>query len=314
MSLPLFLLSVDLTRSRYFWGLAKIYNNIYPNSLSPFPSKTNVGSVPSILLCFCMFPSVPTKKTSSKTLHPKRTRWLHLFLHQFRKRSVGIPFKSIWVEKSGHLNRTAFPSWTWEQNIFDLLCIAGGVVVGSKYLGFQNRFLALFHWSHRPSKFKMFGIRALKKLEIRKLWDFEIVVISISFLKIVLGDLWIILFQYISPPQNLGPWKNVGPKPAGFFREGFPQSQPAPMPGISLKVDPDLREQLKSRCFFIQKWWNLPSLKLTNCTWKWMVGIRSFPFGARPIFRCYVNFRESNGFRVSFLGAGLKSTHLSFRW
>ena len=24
----------------------------------------------------------------------------------------------------------------------------------------------------------------------------------------------------------------------------------------------------------------LPSLKLTNDTWKWMVGIRSFPFGA----------------------------------
>ena len=28
----------------------------------------------------------------------------------------------------------------------------------------------------------------------------------------------------------------------------------------------------------------LPSLKLS--TWKWMVGIRSFAFGARPIFRC----------------------------
>ena len=27
-------------------------------------------------------------------------------------------------------------------------------------------------------------------------------------------------------------------------------------------------------------------LKLTARTWKWMVGIRSFPFGARPIFRC----------------------------
>ena len=30
---------------------------------------------------------------------------------------------------------------------------------------------------------------------------------------------------------------------------------------------------------------HLPSLKLTARTWKWMVGIRSFPFGARPIFR-----------------------------
>ena len=30
---------------------------------------------------------------------------------------------------------------------------------------------------------------------------------------------------------------------------------------------------------------NLPSLKLTNCTWQWMLGRRLFPFGARPIFR-----------------------------
>ena len=30
----------------------------------------------------------------------------------------------------------------------------------------------------------------------------------------------------------------------------------------------------------------IPSLKLTVRTWKWMVGIPSFPFGARPIFRC----------------------------
>ena len=29
----------------------------------------------------------------------------------------------------------------------------------------------------------------------------------------------------------------------------------------------------------------LPSLKLTVRPWKWMVGIRSFPFGARPTFR-----------------------------
>ncbi len=32
-------------------------------------------------------------------------------------------------------------------------------------------------------------------------------------------------------------------------------------------------------------WLKIPSLKLTVRTWKWMVGIRSFPFGARPIFR-----------------------------
>ena len=39
-------------------------------------------------------------------------------------------------------------------------------------------------------------------------------------------------------------------------------------------------------------WW-IPPPKLTGLrTWKWMVGIRSFPFGARPIFRGYVSFRE----------------------
>ena len=31
---------------------------------------------------------------------------------------------------------------------------------------------------------------------------------------------------------------------------------------------------------------NTPPLKLTARTRKWMVGRRSFPFGARPIFRC----------------------------
>ena len=30
----------------------------------------------------------------------------------------------------------------------------------------------------------------------------------------------------------------------------------------------------------------LPSLKLTVRPWQWMFGIRSFPFGARPIFKC----------------------------
>ena len=30
----------------------------------------------------------------------------------------------------------------------------------------------------------------------------------------------------------------------------------------------------------------IPSVKLTVRTWKWMVGIPSFPFGHRPIFRC----------------------------
>ena len=36
----------------------------------------------------------------------------------------------------------------------------------------------------------------------------------------------------------------------------------------------------------------VPSLKLTARTWKWMDGIRSFPFRARPIFRGYLSFRE----------------------
>ena len=38
------------------------------------------------------------------------------------------------------------------------------------------------------------------------------------------------------------------------------------------------------------------SLKLTSRTWKWMVGIRSFPFGAKkPIFRCYVPYLLVSG-------------------
>ena len=37
----------------------------------------------------------------------------------------------------------------------------------------------------------------------------------------------------------------------------------------------------------------IPSLKLTaKRLWKWMVEIRLFPFGSRPIFRRYVSFRE----------------------
>ena len=37
----------------------------------------------------------------------------------------------------------------------------------------------------------------------------------------------------------------------------------------------------------------IPSLTLTVCTWKWMVGIRSFPFGARPIFKGELLVSES---------------------
>ena len=45
--------------------------------------------------------------------------------------------------------------------------------------------------------------------------------------------------------------------------------------------------------FFFVFFWKVPSLKLTVRTWKWMVGIWSFPFGFRPIFRCEnVSFRE----------------------
>ena len=41
-------------------------------------------------------------------------------------------------------------------------------------------------------------------------------------------------------------------------------------------------------------WSDIGTLPETNSksTWKWMVGTRSFPFGARHIFRCFVRFRE----------------------
>ncbi len=36
----------------------------------------------------------------------------------------------------------------------------------------------------------------------------------------------------------------------------------------------------------LKAWFTLPETKpASGNTWKWMVGIRSFPFGARPIFR-----------------------------
>ena len=53
----------------------------------------------------------------------------------------------------------------------------------------------------------------------------------------------------------------------------------------------------------------LPSLKLTARTWKWMVGRRSFPFGARPIFR--VSFRESKIQENSKLMAQVTICHLA---
>ena len=47
----------------------------------------------------------------------------------------------------------------------------------------------------------------------------------------------------------------------------------------------------------IQVLGTIPSLKLTIRTWKWMVGRRLFPFGARPIFRCeHVSCRECTNF------------------
>ena len=57
----------------------------------------------------------------------------------------------------------------------------------------------------------------------------------------------------------------------------------------------------------------IPFLKLTNCTWKWMLGRQSFPFGARPMFRGELTvtllecIKEDNlsstgfGFTLSFL-------------
>ena len=39
-------------------------------------------------------------------------------------------------------------------------------------------------------------------------------------------------------------------------------------------------------------------LKLTNCTWKWMVGIRSFPFGVSAYFQVQsASFRKGSGKR-----------------
>ncbi len=64
--------------------------------------------------------------------------------------------------------------------------------------------------------------------------------------------------------------------------------------------------------FFWWFWWlkkGIPSLKLTVRPWKWMVGIQSFPFGARPIFRCEllvsgsVTLEQKSQFQRSFLGS-----------
>jgi len=44
---------------------------------------------------------------------------------------------------------------------------------------------------------------------------------------------------------------------------------------------------------FWEGWLELPSVKLTACTWNWMVGRQSFPLGW-PIFRGYVSFMEGN--------------------
>ena len=45
-------------------------------------------------------------------------------------------------------------------------------------------------------------------------------------------------------------------------------------------------------------WLEDESSKLTwHSTWKWMVGIRSSPFGILPIFRCYISFREGCSFQ-----------------
>ena len=45
---------------------------------------------------------------------------------------------------------------------------------------------------------------------------------------------------------------------------------------------------MKMSFVFLEKWGELPSLKLTFSLRKWMVERRSFPFG-KPIFRCYVS-------------------------
>ena len=52
---------------------------------------------------------------------------------------------------------------------------------------------------------------------------------------------------------------------------------------VSIKTYRKISGIKRNTCENIQY---LPSMELTARTWKWMVGRRSFPFGARPIFRC----------------------------
>ena len=40
---------------------------------------------------------------------------------------------------------------------------------------------------------------------------------------------------------------------------------------------------------------------ISSSTWKFMVGRWSFPFGARHLFRCHINFREGNVFLLGWL-------------
>lgn len=112
-----------------------------PGKIYPKQMLLQFHTIYSFVLFAC-FLFVPTKKNlSSKTLHPKQTRWLHFFFTSF---AVSIrrflPSTNLsrapWFESvesfpsSCHLNRTAFPSWTWSRlQIVSLSCLktAGGL-------------------------------------------------------------------------------------------------------------------------------------------------------------------------------------------
>ena len=132
---------------RNSWGL-KIQTSMFHScQIHPFswknPSKTNVASVPYHLF-FCVVLHVSFSCQPKKTSHPKHfTRSRHdgcIFsspVSQEIRRSLPSTnlSRAPWFESfpsSRHLNRTAFPSWTWSRlQIVSLSClkIAGGVAL-----------------------------------------------------------------------------------------------------------------------------------------------------------------------------------------
>ena len=66
-----------------------------------------------------------------------------------------------------------------------------------------------------------------------------------------------------------------------------------------------------SQAWSVKSGCDVPSLKLTARTWKWMVGIRWFPFGARPIFRGFSCLFQGV-FHHFFSSTELLAQHLPF--